>query len=712
MKNSTVHYLLVAFLPVLMIVGLRRIEAQTKATSPSYLTMSLPVNYHVRNKHVYDSYTVRQLTHSAANDVQPSWSPDGTKLAFASDVNGSWNIYVMDVNKSQTTTSPFLHFPLANYTPYSAPIASVFDHSGARYCPNDTVEDFAGEIATVKDLHEPGIDLGCGSLYSYKKADGTKFLSSIANYEGSQLTGPTTLNYDGHPGYDYSVPTGTTVFAAADGKVIVAHNVDDKPAGKWVRILHGNGYLTQYLHLNDIDVRVGQNVSAGDSIGHSGSTGGVKPHLHFEVKKIVGQDSISVDPYGWRGQGIDPYTALTGVENQILWLSSSSNQLTWINKTPMPMTRSWAPAVQYGGKIYVVGGCSSTQGQQFQNPVANLEVYDPVSDSWLELSQMPSARVAPVAAVLNGNIYVMGGFDPGYYWSANPTVEVYNIATQKWSSGAPLPAGCSWASAVTLNGKIYVLGGVGYGYLNTMQVFDPATQSWSMGPSFVGGRYLCAATTYNGKIYLIGGDSWETGSDIVYNDIQVYDPITNAWVFKTPMPTPATDLSAVTFGTKIYVFGDNGLARAYDVNADSWKDMTSNQDSSGAFSVCAYNNIIYRFGGGGWGPTKNIVQSLDLTATPLKRTEDKVPSRFTLFQNYPNPFNPSTRISYELPVAADVSLIVYDVLGREVKTLVDEHESPGKYSIIFDGGKLASGIYFYRLQAGTYHDIQKMILLK
>jgi hypothetical protein len=57
------------------------------------------------------------------------------------------------------------------------------------------------------------------------------------------------------------------------------------------------------------------------------------------------------------------------------------------------------------------------------------------------------------------------------------------------------------------------------------------------------------------------------------------------------------------------------MARVYDINSDSWQEVTSNHDSSDAFSVCLYNNIIYRFGGGGWGPTKNIVQSAVLTPT-------------------------------------------------------------------------------------------------
>ena len=313
---------------------------------------------------------------------------------------------------------------------------------------------------------------------------------------------------------------------------------------------------------------------------------------------------------------------------------------------------------------------------------------------------------------LNGSIYVIGGFDPSYYWSADPTVEIYNIATNTWSNGTPLPTGCSWASGVSLNGTIYVLGGVGSDYFNMMQIFDPSTNAWTSGPSFAGGRYLCAATTYNGKIYLIGGDSWETGSDVVYNDIQVYDPATSTWTSKTPMSTPTTDLSAVALGGKIYVFGGNALARVYDINSDSWQDISSNQDSSGSLSVSLYDNKIYRFGGGGWGPTKNIVQSVDLTATPIRQAANTTPSEFALLQNYPNPFNPSTKISYQLPVGTFVTLKVYDVLGRAVKTLVSEREKAGNHLITFDAANLPSGVYFYSLQAGTYHDTKKLLLLK
>ena len=88
------------------------------------------------------------------------------------------------------------------------------------------------------------------------------------------------------------------------------------------------------------------------------------------------------------------------------------------------------------------------------------------------------------------------------------------------------------------------------------------------------------------------------------------------------------------------------------------------------------------------------------------------PDKFVLTQNYPNPFNPSTKISYTIPQGANVRLKVYDVTGREVKTLVDEFQSKGNYNINFNASDLPSGIYFYRLTAGNFANTKKMILLK
>jgi len=89
-----------------------------------------------------------------------------------------------------------------------------------------------------------------------------------------------------------------------------------------------------------------------------------------------------------------------------------------------------------------------------------------------------------------------------------------------------------------------------------------------------------------------------------------------------------------------------------------------------------------------------------------------VPAKFTLNQNYPNPFNPSTQITYSIPRAGDVKLTVYNVLGEEVATLVNEYKNAGSYTVNFHATNLASGVYFYGIKAGSFSDVKKMVLMK
>ncbi len=98
--------------------------------------------------------------------------------------------------------------------------------------------------------------------------------------------------------------------------------------------------------------------------------------------------------------------------------------------------------------------------------------------------------------------------------------------------------------------------------------------------------------------------------------------------------------------------------------------------------------------------------------TSVNDASNALPARFSLSQNYPNPFNPTTVVSYQLPVTSRVTLKVYDVLGREVASLVDAEKNAGIHSVTFDGNSLSSGVYFYRLQAGNFSDIKKLMLVK
>ncbi|MGK9477659.1 CARDB domain-containing protein [Melioribacter sp. OK-6-Me] len=100
------------------------------------------------------------------------------------------------------------------------------------------------------------------------------------------------------------------------------------------------------------------------------------------------------------------------------------------------------------------------------------------------------------------------------------------------------------------------------------------------------------------------------------------------------------------------------------------------------------------------------------TTTEIKVITNELPQGYILSQNYPNPFNPITKIKYAIPHNAYVTLRIYDVLGNEVKKLVSESQNAGYYEVEFDGSNLASGIYFYRLEAGNYFATKKLIIVK
>lgn len=111
-------------------------------------------------------------------------------------------------------------------------------------------------------------------------------------------------------------------------------------------------------------------------------------------------------------------------------------------------------------------------------------------------------------------------------------------------------------------------------------------------------------------------------------------------------------------------------------------------------------------------PIKSIF--IDGYISPITNVSDnyKFPDQFSLSQNYPNPFNPSTIISYALPKETPVSIRVYNMIGQEVAALINQTQPAGNYEVNFDGSKLSSGVYFYKLKAGQYSETKKMILMK
>lgn len=102
-------------------------------------------------------------------------------------------------------------------------------------------------------------------------------------------------------------------------------------------------------------------------------------------------------------------------------------------------------------------------------------------------------------------------------------------------------------------------------------------------------------------------------------------------------------------------------------------------------------------------------------STVIKQIENRIPDEFKLCQNYPNPFNPNTKIRFDIPPPETIHklyLRIYDILGREIAALVDERLGPGTYEVEWDASNFASGLYFYRIEAGSFIDVKKMVLIK
>jgi hypothetical protein len=100
-------------------------------------------------------------------------------------------------------------------------------------------------------------------------------------------------------------------------------------------------------------------------------------------------------------------------------------------------------------------------------------------------------------------------------------------------------------------------------------------------------------------------------------------------------------------------------------------------------------------------------------ATPIEETApNKTPAQLTLYQNYPNPFNPTTMIKYQLPVTSDVELNIYNLLGQKIVTLVSERQLSGHHQVEWNASRIASGVYYYRIEAGEFQVVKKMILIK
>jgi photosystem II stability/assembly factor-like uncharacterized protein len=170
-----------------------------------------------------------------------------------------------------------------------------------------------------------------------------------------------------------------------------------------------------------------------------------------------------------------------------------------------------------------------------------------------------------------------------------------------------------------------------------------------------------------------------------------------------------SNLFAGTYGSGIYLSTDNG---------NNWSEVNNGLTALSINSLAICGSYLYA-GGDASGVWRRPLSEM---ITDVNEGENNLPTSFSLSQNYPNPFNPSTKISWQSPVGSQQTLKIYDVLGNEVATLINEYRPAGKYETEFSakggsasGGNaysLPSGVYFYQLKAGNFISTKKMILMK
>jgi hypothetical protein len=175
-----------------------------------------------------------------------------------------------------------------------------------------------------------------------------------------------------------------------------------------------------------------------------------------------------------------------------------------------------------------------------------------------------------------------------------------------------------------------------------------------------------------------------------------------------PSPPDNVVSSLTVSGTNLFAgFYGGGVFLSTNYGT-TWTAVDSGLTNDSVTALAVSSTYLYAgtYGGGVWH------RRLSDIITGIGKTKGNVPAEFSLSQNYPNPFNPTTVIHYQLPVNSFVTLKIYDILGREVATLINGRQSAGYYNATFKATNLPSGVYFYRLQAGTYSATKKLLLLK
>lgn len=328
--------------------------------------------------------------------------------------------------------------------------------------------------------------------------------------------------------------------------------------------------------------------------------------------------------------------------------------------------------------------------------------------------------------LIKGNSWFAGTEDDGLYKSTNEGLDWFKsgmdpfvftglalrgndiFATQSVTDGVfrSTDDGFSWTQIMggftTFAPTCLAIGGAGTIFVGIFE--GSILRSTNNGTNWVGSFLVGGAVPR--YIRFIGSTMFAGTSNGVYRS-------TNFGINWTPSnngieQTEVNFIAIQDTNTLFASTSDSGLYVSLD-NGNNWFAANDGLPSLNLTGVRSTGTNLY-CGTSEYGIWRRPVSSLLTDFNESKTAE--LPSDFYLAQNYPNPFNPTTTIQYSIPQRSKVILKVYDILGNEVATLINEEKPAGVYTVNFDATQLASGIYFYRLKAGSFVETKKMILLR
>jgi photosystem II stability/assembly factor-like uncharacterized protein len=231
--------------------------------------------------------------------------------------------------------------------------------------------------------------------------------------------------------------------------------------------------------------------------------------------------------------------------------------------------------------------------------------------------------------------------------------------------------------------------------------------TWSTQQLSVSGNYTSAIAFHSNKLYGVAATSTSlpfisktTDGGQTWSNVDIGAGVTGTcylvWVPGTPV---------------VYILGSNGGIKRSTNNGVSWVTTpTPGVTDLTHFDFIQSANVVYGYAVSSNGNVIKLIDTLNvLTGVNLN---NNIPSEYSLSQNYPNPFNPVTNINYSVPQNTFVKITVFDVLGRELSSPVNEFKQAGIYELNFNAENLGTGIYYYRINAGEFTDTKKMILIK